>query len=652
MLAGYLPFDDDPANPEGDNINLLYKYITTTALTFPEYVTPHARDLLRRILQPDPRKRADLFEVARHSWLQEYHHVVSHITSSTTNVADIANATVPLETSPGQPSMNRSVSVREPSKLVTRSPDPRIANQDDQVGAIAGPEAARQKSTRHTLQPEYVAPSTHTSRGPAPNAASTTAPPSAYQKPLPQDPPIDTAMRSPSGQKMPPPSRPGREVPRSVSDSTGAFVTAAASSGPSAYEQVTQQVTRPSTGGTMTSAAGLNGTRSDLRLPSRGSYGQPVAPTVAATNAQGRVTQPTKYGRGYNISGPMPQHTSHQSIGQPMTQTMPQQSMSPANKEKMSTMPPPATAGKGHHRRSSTLSGLGERLFGRSMSTRRKDKEDPVQKNGRRYPPTAMKQYTEDGGGANPRASIDSKRSFSFGLGKKRSSDLESHSGEKANRRFSLLPNSVSHRLFGGSRDQINETSSPQTSDFPQPPSNSASRPSTNQRPTEDYQQNYSTGNDGSRDYREANNKNYSRPSNQGYSQPQEYSQPKPASNDVYGGTGVYGQDQRQAQNQQAYSQNQYRQSQLPPQASYRQPQGQSQRPVYPQGFNSSDAAPPRQSMQQGRPAQSKLTKNNRKFNDGYGDQGSHSGSSGAVKKVQDFFRRRGRARADSDVVY
>jgi protein-serine/threonine kinase len=95
MLAGYLPFDDDPANPEGDNINLLYKYIVTTPLTFPEYVTPHARDLLRRILVPDPRKRADLFEVARHSWLSEYAHVVSHITSSTTNVADIANSTVP-----------------------------------------------------------------------------------------------------------------------------------------------------------------------------------------------------------------------------------------------------------------------------------------------------------------------------------------------------------------------------------------------------------------------------------------------------------------------------------------------------------------------------------------------------------------------------
>jgi serine/threonine protein kinase len=95
MLAGYLPFDDDPANPEGDNINLLYKYIVSTPLTFPEYVTPHARDLLKRILVPDPRKRADLFEVARHSWLSEYAHVVGFITSSTTTPNDIANATVP-----------------------------------------------------------------------------------------------------------------------------------------------------------------------------------------------------------------------------------------------------------------------------------------------------------------------------------------------------------------------------------------------------------------------------------------------------------------------------------------------------------------------------------------------------------------------------
>src|SRR4051794_15355667 len=100
MLAGYLPFDDDPANPEGDNINLLYKYIVSTPLIFPEYVTPHARDLLKRILVPDPRKRADLFEVARHSWLAEYAQVVASITSSTTTPKDIANTTVNSKQTP------------------------------------------------------------------------------------------------------------------------------------------------------------------------------------------------------------------------------------------------------------------------------------------------------------------------------------------------------------------------------------------------------------------------------------------------------------------------------------------------------------------------------------------------------------------------
>jgi len=32
MLAGYLPFDNDPANPDRDNINLLYKYTINTPL--------------------------------------------------------------------------------------------------------------------------------------------------------------------------------------------------------------------------------------------------------------------------------------------------------------------------------------------------------------------------------------------------------------------------------------------------------------------------------------------------------------------------------------------------------------------------------------------------------------------------------------------
>lgn len=140
MLAGYLPFDDDPANPEGDNINLLYKYIVSTPLTFPEYVTPHARDLLKRILVPDPRKRADLFEVARHSWLSEYAHVVGFITSSTTTSSDIANTTVP----PGKLYFTRIFILPRDMNFWCRTQHkPRQANLPHR-GSLRGPAACSQ----------------------------------------------------------------------------------------------------------------------------------------------------------------------------------------------------------------------------------------------------------------------------------------------------------------------------------------------------------------------------------------------------------------------------------------------------------------------------------------------------------------------------
>ncbi|KAF8837890.1 Pkinase-domain-containing protein [Paxillus ammoniavirescens] len=77
MLAGYLPFDDDPANPDGDNINLLYKYIVNTPLSFPDYVSTEARDLLAMMLVPDPTRRADLRSIMAHPWLSAYAHIFS-----------------------------------------------------------------------------------------------------------------------------------------------------------------------------------------------------------------------------------------------------------------------------------------------------------------------------------------------------------------------------------------------------------------------------------------------------------------------------------------------------------------------------------------------------------------------------------------------
>jgi protein-serine/threonine kinase len=72
MLAGYLPFDDDPENPDGTNIAKLYHYITHTPLTFPEYIQPTPRDLLRRILVANPNKRINLKDIKNHRWLSPH----------------------------------------------------------------------------------------------------------------------------------------------------------------------------------------------------------------------------------------------------------------------------------------------------------------------------------------------------------------------------------------------------------------------------------------------------------------------------------------------------------------------------------------------------------------------------------------------------
>lgn len=72
MLAGYLPWDDDPRNPDGNDIVRLYYYITRTPLKFPEYITPLSRDLLRRMLISDPRRRITLKNIQRHEWLKPH----------------------------------------------------------------------------------------------------------------------------------------------------------------------------------------------------------------------------------------------------------------------------------------------------------------------------------------------------------------------------------------------------------------------------------------------------------------------------------------------------------------------------------------------------------------------------------------------------
>lgn len=64
MLCGYLPFDDD-------DLQKLYKKIISGVFTIPDFVSPSAADLLRKILVVDPQKRLNLRQIMQHPWYVE-----------------------------------------------------------------------------------------------------------------------------------------------------------------------------------------------------------------------------------------------------------------------------------------------------------------------------------------------------------------------------------------------------------------------------------------------------------------------------------------------------------------------------------------------------------------------------------------------------
>ncbi|QIW97625.1 hypothetical protein AMS68_003143 [Peltaster fructicola] len=387
MLAGYLPFDDDPANPEGDNINLLYKYIVSTPLTFPEYVTPHARDLLRRILVPDPRRRADLFEVARHSWLSEYGHLVGFIGSSSKSDRDIAKSAMRQEDTQV---LGRSASVREPS---TRSPVvPLLRN------------LLRPTPKTHAVEQAIL-------RGGLCKLTQT---------------PIAGIGRTRA--------RPDSQGPIEVSPLVPRKEVGSQPMAPPAARAHTRQ---DSTVGAQPAIASRPNTRGNL--PSRGnSYSTPVVATPTTENAQGRFSQP-KPSPGYigTISqspvSPIAAESrpgSHQAFTQfaPVAQQMPH---------------------SGGHKRSSTLGSITDRVLGRSNSRRKaqaQEAQNANEKRDRRYPPVSMNnamanvQQNED---AAPRKSTESRRS-SFQFLRKNSEVPTDREQKRSSRRFSFLPSNFS----------------------------------------------------------------------------------------------------------------------------------------------------------------------------------------------------------------
>ena len=593
------------------------------------------------------------------------------------------------------PLLARSASVREPSKVnpANISPVGGLSHQGkiDPEVPTEKTKAARDPK-RRTVQVEYVAPQSQTTRGevspPAVSPAAVAVAPvsgAGFSQPrargtveasksspwqpsavatssklVPQESSMAESIRQersqysqqdvaksqqrpgPSQQPMAPPTRPPKDLPRSVSDSTSAFAPFSAST----------TTGRPATSGSMASGAG--------RLPSRGnSYSQPLAPTVAATNAQARLSQPSKNGKQYNISNPIPQpepYYSEQSIGRPTTQQYAPAATPPQQRDQARS-----------HKRSNTLGNLlgrsGSVFGGRSQSQSQQGQEQKLNQD-KRYPPTSMKNAIASD---SPRQSTDSRRpSFSFG---RKNSDHRKNSDvskQEKPRRFSLLPASFSFKnLTPGSKDQASTSPIPVSERRPStmqqmPQSRGQSRPQTtvdsrgqsrsNSYRDDDFQ---STGYDGHTDRQRDGGAQQTRRNN-GSSRTGPRSDQRPYADPPYS-------------------------SQQEPLSPLRPPQGQSyllggsgtptdseislaagqHRPIYPPGFDSYDNDS-RPSMQKPRGTRGPavLTKN-RKFTDAYeqdqepgqGAGGSHAGSSGAARRVMDFFRRRGKARAGEDRV-
>ncbi|CAG8885032.1 unnamed protein product [Penicillium nalgiovense] len=61
FLVGEAPFEDTPA--------MTQRRITRADMSVPSFVSPEAKDLIKKLLVLDPAKRIPLEEIQRHPWI-------------------------------------------------------------------------------------------------------------------------------------------------------------------------------------------------------------------------------------------------------------------------------------------------------------------------------------------------------------------------------------------------------------------------------------------------------------------------------------------------------------------------------------------------------------------------------------------------------
>ena len=119
MLCGYLPFDDDPDNKDGENIKKLYRYILETKITYPRHVSILAKSLIDTILVTDPNLRASISAIKEHKWMEPARCIFENVN---VDKGYAANSVVPdLGSHVIEPQTSRTTMDRESRKSRRRS---------------------------------------------------------------------------------------------------------------------------------------------------------------------------------------------------------------------------------------------------------------------------------------------------------------------------------------------------------------------------------------------------------------------------------------------------------------------------------------------------------------------------------------------------
>jgi protein-serine/threonine kinase len=360
------------------------------------------------------------------------------------------------------------------------------------------------------------------------------------------------------------------------------------------------------------------------RLPgSRGnSYGQPAV-GVAREQAQGRFSQPR--GKQYTVTAP-------NDDGYPQSTTHPESDTYQDEQPQRESLPTK------NHKRSSTISELSGKFFGKrnSVLENKGSSHDATKPPRSSRPPVSMtKPIPNDAG--EPRRSTDSRRtSFSFGRRTTTNKEQDNGTSHRSSRRFSFIPTSI----FGSNRNsQQYPQGSSDSLDQRQP-----SRSRNNSRPRI-----FSGRNDSRSPSRSTTASNLPTMADQQYDRPrdspqQRFNQSSIPAKQRYSAADYPPQEEYlPSDNTQFASQpnehgDYYRNvsnSSAPTDDPYDQYAHQGYQPKYPTGFNSYDQE---EQYQQPRKEKHVLQKPNRKFTDGFEKEGH---ASGRAQRVMDFFKGR-----------